>query len=216
MLLTTRASAVSARTSALNQLRALLVTCPESLRAELAVLTRARLIQRCRALDPDSVDGLELQGALWALRSVASRIHALTLEARELERELLRLTRQLVPALLAERGLGPITAAQLLVSWSHPGRFASEAAFAHHAGAAPIPASSGMTIRHRLDRGGDRKLNHALHQIVINRRKNDPRTIAYIERRRAEGKTDREAIRSLKRYLARNLYRTLEATAATA
>jgi len=212
MLLATRASAVAARTSALNQLRALLLSCPQPLRAELSGLTRARLIACCRSLDASGVDDLELHGALQALRLVAARVHALTIEARELEHELLRLSRQLIPALLAERGVGPITAAQIFVSWSHHGRFASEAAFAHHAGAAPIPASSGITTRHRLDRGGDRKLNYALHQIVISRRKNDPNTIAYIQRRRAEGKTDRDTIRSLKRYLARHLYRTLEAT----
>jgi transposase len=118
---------------------------------------------------------------------------------------------QLAPSLLDQPGIGPITAAQLLISWSHPGRIRSEAAFARLAGAAPIPASSGKTTRQRLDRGGDRQLNRALHTIILARRQHDQRTIAYIERRQHEGKTLREAIRCLKRYLARSLYRHLEA-----
>lgn len=121
------------------------------------------------------------------------------------------LLEQLAPQLLAEPGVEPISAAQLLVSWSHQGRFAGEAAFARHAGAAPIPASSGQVDRHRLDRGGDRALNRALHTIVVSRRKHHPATIAYVQRRTAEGKSVREAIRCLKRYLARHLFRMLEA-----
>ena len=97
-----------------------------------------------------------------------------------------------------------------MLSWSHPGRISSEAAFARLAGAAPIPASSGQTIRYRLDRSGDRKLNRALHLILVTRHRSHPPTIDYIERRIQEGKTRREANRCLKRYLARNLYRLLE------
>ena len=210
-----RTSAVSARRVALNQLRALLVTCPEPLRAELRSLTRARLLGRCGALEPERECDPELAGTLLALRLLAARIESLSAEARELERELGAQAEQIAPALLAEYGIGPIGAAQVLVSWSHRGRFRSEAAFARLAGVPPIPASSGKTIRYRLDRGGDRKLNHVLHQIVITRRKHDPRTIAYIERRRRGGKSEREAIRSLKRYVARHLFRVLEETAMT-
>jgi transposase len=206
VLLAVRSSAVAARKVALNQLRALLVTCPEPLRAELTGLTRARLVGRCRSLAPEREADVELAATLRALRLLALRIEALTAEQRELEREL---------ALLTKRGIGPIGAAQTLVSWSHRGRFTSEAAFARLAGAPPIPASSGQTIRYRLDRGGDRKLNAVLHQIVISRRKHDPQTIAYIQRRRREGKTEREAIRCLKRYIARHLFRLLEANPAT-
>ena len=103
-----------------------------------------------------------------------------------------------------------ITAAQLLSAWSHPGRFRSEAAFASLAGAAPIPASSGQTVRHRLNRGGDRQLNRALHTIVISRLSHHPETKRYATRRTAEGKTPREIRRCLKRHLARRLYRILE------
>jgi transposase len=113
--------------------------------------------------------------------------------------------------LLAEPGIGPISAARVLVAWSHRGRLRSEAAFARLGGAPPIPASSGMVVRHRLDRGGDRQLNRALHTIVVSRRKHHAPTVAYVDRRLREGKSTREAIRCLKRYLARQLFRLLEA-----
>lgn len=114
--------------------------------------------------------------------------------------------------LLEKTGIGPITAARTLVAWSHPGRIKSEAAFAAIAGVNPIPASSGNTTRHRLNRGGDRQLNRALNVIAMVRMVHDPGTHAYLERRRAEGKTDREIRRILKRYLARSIYRHLNAT----
>jgi transposase len=212
VLLTVRQSAVDARRVALNQLRALLVTCPEPLRAELASLTRARLLRRCRELAPEREPDPELAGTLLALRLLAARIEALAAEEKHLDKQILSRTKEAAAQLLAERGVGPIGAAQLLVSWSHRGRLRSEAAFARLAGAPPIPASSGQTIRYRLDRGGDRKLNSVLHRIVIERRKRDARTIAYIDRRRQEGKTEREAIRCLKRYLARHLFRLMENT----
>ncbi len=133
-------------------------------------------------------------------------------KAAELERELLRHVRALAPQLLDEPGVGPIVAAQLIVAWSHRDRLRSEAAFAHLAGVAPVPASSGRTVGHRLSRGGDRQLNRALHTIVLHRRQHDPSTQAYIERRVAEGKSRRDASRLLKRYLARHLYRLLQQT----
>ena len=145
------------------------------------------------------------------MRLLAVRIEALTLEERTLKREIRALVRELAPRLLAEPGLGPIAAAHVLLAWSHKGRLRSEAAFARLAGAPPIPASSGKVVRHRLDRGGDRKLNRALHAIILTRRRTDPETIAYIQRRVSEGKSDREAVRCLKRYLARSLFRQLEA-----
>jgi transposase len=111
-------------------------------------------------------------------------------------------------------GVGPVSAAQAIVSWSHPGRCRNDAAFAALAGASPITASSGRVVRHRYNRGGDRSLNRALHDITLTRWRMCPRTHAYIARRRAEGKSDNEIRRSIKRYIARELYRTLEATAA--
>jgi transposase len=137
------------------------------------------------------------------LRTLARRINAATVEADELEREILAHVRSLAPQLLDEPGVGPIVAAQLLVAWSHRGRVRSEAAFARLAGVAPLPASSGQTTRHRLSRGGDRQLNRALHTVILHRRQHDPATQEYIARRVAEGKSRRDATRLLKRYLAR-------------
>ena len=209
-LVAAREGAVNAKRAGLCQLRDLLVTTPEPLRSELRPLTRARLLQRLAATRPHGRADAELRGSLLALRSIARRILALTAEECELAREIERLTRKLAPQLLDQPGVGPHAAAQLVLSWSHQGRITSEAAFARLAGAAPIPASSGQTIRYRLDRSGDRKLNRALHQILVTRKRTHPATIAYIERRLHEGKTRREANRCLKRYLARNLYRLLE------
>jgi len=147
------------------------------------------------------------------LRSLARRAQDATAEAAELEAEILAHVRALAPQLLEESGVGPIVAARLIVAWSHRGRVRSEAAFARLAGVAPIPASSGQTIRHRLSRGGDRQLNRALHTVILHRRLHDPATKDYIARRIAEGKTTRDAVRLLKRYLARHLYRTLNTQA---
>jgi transposase len=116
--------------------------------------------------------------------------------------------------LLDQTGIGPVTAAIAFTAWSHPGRVRSEAAFAALAGVNPIPASSGNTVRHRLNHGGDRRLNRALHMVVVTRMAHDPDTRAYAEKRRAEGRTNREIRRCLKRYLARHIYRTLNTTAA--
>jgi transposase len=210
-LMVARAGALAAKTAGLCQLRALLVTCPEPLRNELRSLTRARLLRRLRAMRPDRQRDAELRGTLIALRALAGRVQALTAEERELKREIQALVAQLAQTLLDEPGVGPIAAAQVLISWSHRGRFRSDAAFARLAGAAPIPASSGRVLRNRLDPGGDRQLNRALHTIIISRRKNHAPTISYIERKTREGKSVREAIRCLKRYLARHLFRVLEA-----
>jgi transposase len=215
-LVTTRAGAVATRRAALNQLRALIVIAPESMRAELCRLTRAKLLARCARLRPHSHADPQLRGTALALRACARRVQTATAEERELTREITRLVDELAPQLLAEPGVGPVSAAQLIVSWSHRGRFRGESAFARHAGATPIPASSGQVVRHRLNRGGDRALNRALHTIIVSRRKHEPNTIAYIQRRQHEGKSTREAIRCLKRYLARHLYRILEAGPMTA
>jgi transposase len=209
-LVAAREGAVNAKCAGLGQLRDLLVTAPEPLRSELRRLTPARLLKRLAATRPGGARDPELRGTLLALRSIARRVLQLTAEERELAREIETLTRKLAPQLLDQPGVGPHSAAQLVLSWSHRGRIESEAAFARLAGAAPIPASSGQTIRYRLDRSGDRKLNRALHMILVTRKRSHPATIAYIERRLREGKTRREANRCLKRYLARSLYRLLE------
>jgi transposase len=120
----------------------------------------------------------------------------------------------LVPGLTSRPGIGPVTAAQAIVSFSHAGRCRNEAAFAKLAGTSPVEASSGQVTRHRLNRGGDRALNRAIHVIAGTRMRCDPGTIAYTARRRAQGKTDREIRRSIKRYIARQLYRALNAALA--
>jgi hypothetical protein len=209
-LVAAREGAVNAKRAGLCQLRDLLITAPEPLRSELRPLTRARLLQRLAATRPHSRPDAELRGSLLALRSIARRVLQLTAEERELARQIETITRKLAPQLLDQPGVGPHAAAQLILSWSHCGRIESEAAFARLAGAAPIPASSGKTIRYRLDRSGDRKLNRALHMILVTRKRTHPATIAYIERRMQDGKTRREANRCLKRYLARSLYHLLE------
>jgi transposase len=209
-LVTTRAGAVQAKRVGLCQLRALLLSCPEPLRGELRGLTRAGLLRRLGTLRPERRREAELGGMLLALRSLARRVEALSEEERLLKREIDALVRELAPELLEEVGVGPISAAQLLISYSHRGRFCGESAFARLGACAPIPASSGQTLRHRLDPGGDRQLNRALHTIIVARRKRHAETIAYVARRRSEGKSVREAIRCLKRYLARQLFRLLE------
>ena len=211
-LLVAREAAVEERRAGLNQLRALVLTAPERLRLRLHGRAKGALVKACLALRPAATRDRQLQATTLALQSCARRVELASREAKLLERELQQRLRALSPSLLELPGVGPISAAQVIVAWSHPGRLKSEAAFARLGGVAPIPASSGQRIRYRLDRGGDRKLNRALHQIILSRRKNDPATIAYIARRQAEGKTIREATRCLKRYLARSLYRTLEAT----
>ncbi len=157
-LVAAREGAVNAKRAGLCQLRDLLITTPEPLRSQLRPLTRTRLLQRLAATRPHGRGDAELRGSLLALRSIARRVLQLTAEERELARDIETLTRKLAPQLLEQPGVGPHAAAQLVLSWSHQGRITSEAAFARLAGAAPIPASSGQTIRYRLDRSGDRKL----------------------------------------------------------
>jgi len=209
LLLVARRSAVDVRREALSQLRAVIVTAPETLREQLRRLPTGALLERCSRLRRTHSTADELATRL-VLRSLARRIQAATVEADELEQEILTHVRALAPTLLDEAGVGPIVAAQLIVAWSHHGRLRSEACFARLAGVAPLPASSGQTQRHRLSRGGDRQLNRALHTIALHRRQHDPATRDYLARRIAEGKTKREATRLLKRYLARHLYRLLE------
>jgi transposase len=210
VLLTTRHSACAAKVSATNQLKALIVGAPEELRAELRGLATKRQVTRCALLRDRPTRSLEQRMTVRALRSTAHRIQALVGEAAQLRAELERLVAGVAPWLLELLGVGPISAAQILVSWSHAGRLRSEAAFAALAGANPIPASSGQVTRHRLNRSGDRQLNRALHTIVVARLRDDPDTRAYAARRRAEGKSMRDIRRCLKRAVARQLFKLLE------
>ena len=210
VLLLARRSAVDVRRLALVQLRSVIVTAPERLREELRPLPVGQLIRRCSRFRRSNSRTPDELASVLVLRSLARRIEAATEEANGLEREIVEHVRALVPELLNEAGVGPIVAAQLIVAWSHRDRIRSEACFARLAGVAPLPASSGQTIRHRLSRGGDRQLNRALHTVILHRRQHDAATRDYIARRVAEGKSTRDATRILKRYLARHLYRVMQ------
>jgi transposase len=146
-------------------------------------------------------------------RDEIRRIRELTRAIRELGRELAPLVAEYAPQLLAEHGCGPLTAAKLIGETAGIERFATDAKYARSAGSAPIPASSGRRDRHRLDRGGNRQLNCALHRLAVNKGRLDPDTAAYLDRKQAEGKTRMEALRCLKRHLARRVYRLLRADA---
>jgi transposase len=212
MVLNCRKSAIDARTAALNELHALVVTAPETIRGPLRGKTGQRLHNALAELPPAAqLDDIEAAYAIRTLHLLASRISGLTADITLADQHLTRLL-DTDKRLLAETGIGPVVAAQLLVSFSHPGRLRSEAAFAKLAGVSPLEASSGRTVRHRLNRKGDRKLNAALHVIARNRMRHDPETIAYTTRRRTEGKSDPEIIRCLKRALARRLYKLLNHT----
>jgi transposase len=215
VLLGTREGAIVARTKAIGQLKALIVNAPEQLRRHFRKLSTDDQLTRCARLRTSPAQSVEHRATIIALRSAARRALWLEAEAADLESQLELLMRELAPTLLAEPGVGVISAAQLLNAWSHQGRFRSEAAFASLAGVAPIPASSGRVVRHRLNRGGDRQLNRALHTIVLSRLSHHAETKRYATRRTAEGKTPREIKRCLKRHLARRLFRLLETSIET-
>lgn len=211
ILVAVRRSAVLAAADARRQLFSLVMTAPEPIRARFRGAAGMGLVSIAAGLRVQITWDNETTTTVVALRSLARRIKDLTDEASAHERAIAQIVREWRPDLLAEPGVGPITAATILCAWSHPGRVRSEAAFAMLAGVAPIPANSGqITTRWRLNRSGDRQLNCALHTIALSRIRYDDRTRSYIERRTAEGKTIREARRCLKRYIARDLYRLLE------
>lgn len=210
VLLAARRSGVDARTAAQRQIHGLVVTAPEALRSRFRGMTANQVVSTASRLRTSAHQNTEARTTISVLRSLARRILELEAECAAHERKITDIVRAWHPELLEQRGVGPVVAATVLCAWSHQGRFRSEAAFASLAGASPIPASSGMTVRHRLNRRGDRQLNRALHVVVISRLRHDKATRAYVERRRAEGKSDREIKRCLKRYVARQLFRVLE------
>lgn len=218
MRLTARRAAVEAAADAQRQLHALVITAPETVRGRFRGHTTRGMIAtalRLPAAAASAAGDVEVNTARAVLRELARRIRALEAEALGHERAIRVLVRSWRPDLLDLTGVGPIVAATVLTAWSHPGRCRNDAAFANLAGAAPIPASSGKTVRHRLNRSGDRQLNRALHTIALCRLQHDLRTRTYADRRRAQGKTDREIKRCLKRYIARQLYRALTTAMAT-
>ena len=211
VLLASRDHMSTERTATINALTALLRVVELGIDAR-GPLTAAQITTAgaWRARQED----LATSTARWEATRLAKRVDALDADLKEVTKRITDLLRR-SPAseLLEQPGIGPITAAVALTAWSHLGRIRSEAAFAALAGANPIPASSGNTVRHRINRGGDRRLNRALHMAVVTRMRMEPRTRAYVERRTAEGRTLREIRRCLKRYLARQIYRQLNATA---
>jgi transposase len=209
--LAARRSAVQATTDAQRQLHALVVAAPDLLRGRLRGLTTPRLVATCGRLRMRADWDTETAATAASLRALARRIQLLNGEIAQHTQAITTLVRAWRPDLLTPTGVGPMVAAIVLCAWSHPGRCRTDAAFAMLGGAAPIPASSGQTVRVRLNRSGDRQLNQALHLVVLTRLRYDPATRAYAQRRRAEGKTNREIRRCLVRYVARQLYRLLEA-----
>lgn len=208
--MTARRSAVEAHTITQRQLHALVITAPERLRQRFLSGSTKVAIATAARLRIDARWDLETRHHASVMRDVARRCLALQAEAKTHEDAIRDVIMSWRPDLLEQRGVGPIVAADVLCAWSHPGRCRSDAAFASLAGVAPLEASSGLTTRHRLSRRGDRQLNRALHVIAMSRLLYDPETQAYARRRRAEGKTDREIKRCLKRYIARQLFRQLE------
>jgi len=215
VLKTTRKQAVQVSSQSVTQLKALLVKAPEGMRAKLRGLTTSALLAACLSMREQSSRPVEWNATISALKVIARRAQNAAKDADELEKQLAALVKAQAPAeLLAECGVGTVVAAELMSAWSHTGRLHSEAAFAKVAGVAPIEASSGQVDRHRLSRNGDRQLNAAIHTVVLTRWRQEARTHAYIERRRAEGKSDREIRRCLKRYVARHTFRLLEGASA--
>jgi hypothetical protein len=203
-LLVAQRSAVTQRTRLLNEIQALQAGAPVALRERIGKGNGRQLEQRLAGMRiRKNADPAE-RAVLGVMRDMAARSRALALDMARYERELAQVVASLDPTLLQETGVGPISAAKLLVC--DPTRFNSEAAFALCNGTAPIPASSGKTVRHRLNRGGDRQVNNAIHTIALSRSLHDPETRAYLDRRVTEGKTKREAMRSLKRHLSRYLF----------
>ena len=208
-LMVAKRSARSDRTQTINQARSLIITGPDDLRARFARHTPADLVAGLAALRPRPGDVVGYATRI-ALRELGRRAEFLGGQLERLDELIVPLVTARAPGLLALYGIGPDTAALLLIAaGDHPGRLRSEAAWAHLCATAPIPASSGKVTRHRLNPSGDRQANHALWRIVITRMSSHPPTRAYVERRTEEGLSKKEIIRCLKRYVAREVYRHL-------
>jgi transposase len=205
-LMVAKRSAAGERTQTINQARALILTGPDDLRARFAKHSAAALVAAIASLRPRPGD-VPGYATRVALRELGRRAEFLDGQLERLDELIVPLVTARAPGLLALYGIGPNTAALLLIAaGDHPGRLRSEAAWAHLCATAPIPASSGKVTRYRLNPGGDRQANHALWRIVFTRMGSDPATRAYVARRTKEGKSKAEIIRCLKRYVARQVY----------
>jgi transposase len=208
-LMVAKRSARSERTQTINQARSLIVTGPDDLRARFAGHTVAALVSELAALRPRPGATVGYATRI-AVRELGRRAEFLDGQLARLDELIVPLVTSRAPGLLALYGIGPDTAALLLIAaGDHPGRLRSEAAWAHLCAVAPIPASSGKVTRHRLNPGGNREANHALWRIVITRMSSHAPTRAYVERRSEQGLSKKEIIRCLKRYVAREVYRHL-------
>ncbi|MBQ0906758.1 IS110 family transposase [Micromonospora sp. U21] len=205
-------SATKARTQAINQLRAVLVNADPLLRESMVGLTPAMLVRSCADLTDDPTTGPAAHAAMHTLRLLAGRIQQLTREIRDLQKRITKAVATYAPALLQRPGVAGDTAAALLIAaGDNPHRLTSEASYAALCGTSPVEASSGKSQRLRLNRGGDRQANAALYRIVVTRLRCDKRTREYVDRRVTGGKTKREAMRCLKRYIAREIYQIITA-----
>lgn len=209
-ILTARRGAVKARTAAINQIKSLLITTPAELRERYRRHTTTTLIRALARCRPAAHDDSTTVAVLIGCKALAQRIMFLEDQDRTLTAELDRLVTAINPGLRAAYGVGPDTAAQLIITaGTNPHRLHSEAAFAMLCGTAPIPASSGKTNRHRLSRGGDRAANNALHRIALVRMSSDERTRAYVQAQLAKGRSKLDILRLLKRAIAREAFRLL-------
>jgi hypothetical protein len=206
VLMVAKRTARSGRTQTINQARSLVLTGPDDLRVRFAHHATASLVAELAGLRPRPGATVGYATRI-ALRELGRRATFLGGQLERLDELILPLVTGHAPGLLALYGVGPDTAALLLIAaGDHPARLRSEAAWAHLCATAPIPASSGKTVRHRLNPGGDRQANHALWRIVITRMSSHPPTRAYVDRRSKEGLSKTEIIRCLKRYVAREVY----------
>lgn len=213
-LMVTKRSARRDRTATINQMRALVSTAPDDIRSRFAHHSTLLLVTEAAAMRPRPGDAVDYATRI-ALRELGRRAVYLADEIDRIDELLTPLIASRAPALMALPGVGPDTAAILLIAaGDHPERLRSEAAWAHLCGTAPIPASSGKIIRRRLNPAGDRQANHALWRIVLSRMSFEVRTRAYVERRLLEGKSKMEIIRCLKRYVAREVYPLLRVAVA--
>jgi transposase len=210
VLMIARRSAVDTRIETLNQLRHVIFTATPEIRSKFTGLTPVGLTNKARALKPRVGDDPVRFTTLTTIRALGQRVQYLREETKRLNGLLRPLIRQTAPTLLEVYGVGYDSAAKLLVAaGDNPERIRTEAAWAHLCGVAPIPASSGKTARHRLNRGGNRQANSALYRIMLSRLRHDQATRDYVARRLAEGKTMGEIGRILKRYIAREVYKHL-------
>lgn len=205
-----RRSAAKARTVAISQIKTLLVTAPESIQNELKDMTTLKMVREAADWRPTNYLSDPVQATRHAIKKLAKRWLYLTEEIKQADQNLETVINNIDPELMELQGIGTDVAAKLVITaGTNPKRLRTEASFAALCGVSPIDASSGLQQRHRLNRGGDRQANNALYKIVITRMNHDPETKKYVTKKTGQGKTKKEIIRQLKRYIARQIYKKL-------